>query len=260
MIKLITNKHNQSGEDMYDIERKEKIIEILREKKSCSVAYLAKMLCFSEATIRRDLNALDAQMLIRKTFGGAVYIEKYGGEVPIHIRRDENAAVKDALCRAASKLICDNMTVFLAASTTVEHIVPYLSAYKGLTVVTNNPDIPGKLADTDFAVYCTGGRYLHHSNSYVGDFAKSIINRINTDIAFFSARGISMDGKLTQSSTEDDVNSVILQNTAKSCLIADSSKFGKVYPFIFGNLESTDYVVTDKLFPNIAEHKGIIIG
>ena len=244
---------------MYEIERKEKILEILKEKKSCSVAYLAKTLCFSEATVRRDLNALDSQMLIRKTFGGAVYIENHGGEVPINLRRDENAAVKDALCRAAARLIRDNMTVFLAASTTVEHILPYLSAYKGLTVITNNPDIPGKLANTDFTVYCTGGRYLHHTNSYVGDFAKSIISRINTDLAFFSARGISTDGKLTQSSTEDDVHGEILANTKKSCLIADSSKFGKVYPFTFAHIKDVDVVVTDKALPEEAVHDNVIL-
>ena len=60
---------------MYDIERQEKILEILRREKSCSVAELAKLLCFSEATIRRDLNALDKEMKVRKTFGGAIIME-----------------------------------------------------------------------------------------------------------------------------------------------------------------------------------------
>ena len=46
---------------MYDIERRNKILEILRNQKSCSVRELAKKLMFSEATIRRDLNALDKE-------------------------------------------------------------------------------------------------------------------------------------------------------------------------------------------------------
>ena len=75
---------------MYDIERQEKILEILRKEKSCSVAKLAKILNYSEATIRRDLNFLDSELKVRKTFGGAVIFDTYSNEVPITIRRNEN--------------------------------------------------------------------------------------------------------------------------------------------------------------------------
>ena len=66
---------------MYGIERQDKILNILKEKKSCSVSYLSKELLFSEATIRRDLNELSKQMKIRKTFGGAVILESYSSVI-----------------------------------------------------------------------------------------------------------------------------------------------------------------------------------
>ena len=71
---------------MYNIERQEKILEILKEKKSCSVSFLAKELMYSEATVRRDLKDLSKEMKIRKTFGGAVILEKYSSSIPSKVR------------------------------------------------------------------------------------------------------------------------------------------------------------------------------
>lgn len=244
---------------MYEIERQEKILEILREKKSCSVAELAKTLCFSEATIRRDLNALNREMKVRKTFGGAVICERYSSEVPIAVRRSENAAVKERLCRSAATLLHDNMTVFFDASNTIEYLLPYLAQYRGLTVVTNNPDIPAKLSGTDVTVYSTGGKYLHHSNAYVGEFARNTVRGVNADLMFFSARGLSLDGKLTTSSTEEDVHKIMIENAAKTCLLVDSSKVGKCFSFTFGTLSDVDIVITDKPLPEGMEHPCVIL-
>ena len=244
---------------MYDIERQEKILEILKKEKSCSVAKLAKRLNYSEATIRRDLNALDKELKVRKTFGGAVIFNTYNSEVPIAIRRPENVELKKKICQAAASLIKENMTIFLATSTTTEYLVPYFKLYEKLTIITTNPDVPQMLSDTNHTVYSTGGKYLHHSNSYVGEFARNMIRGINADIVFFSARGIGYDGKVTVSSTEDDVHNAMIANSAKSCLMADSTKFGKTYPFTICNISEVDYVVTDKPLPPPLEHKNNVI-
>lgn len=244
---------------MYDIERKDKILEILHEKKSCSVSELAKQLMFSEATIRRDLNELHNEMKVRKTFGGAVIIENYSSEVPIAIRQSENAEIKSRLCRAALPFLHDNMTLFIPSSTTTEHILPYLDNYTGLTVITNCPIVSNKLANTDITVYCTGGKLLHHSNAYVGEFARSMIRKVNADLMLFSARGVSLNGKLTNSSTDDDVLNVMMENSSKTCVLLDSTKVGKTYQFTICNMKDVDVVITDKELPADLEYKDIII-
>ena len=246
---------------MYDIERQEKILEILKNEKSCSVTKLAKLLNYSEATIRRDLNALDKELKIRKTFGGAVILDTYNSEVPITIRRNENAEIKKRLCRCAAKLLQNNMTIFLASSTTTEYLVPHLKLYSNLTVITNSPDVPKMLSDTDITVYSTGGKFLHHSNSYVGEFARNMIRGINADLMFFSARGIGLDGKVTVSSTEDDIHQTMLRNSRKACLIVDSKKIGNVFPFTICNTNDIDTIITDKELPaSIVTNEVIIDG
>ena len=211
---------------------------------------LAKQLMFSEATIRRDLNELDKEMKIRKTFGGAVIMEKYKTEVPYTVRRNENVEGKVKIARAASTLLSDNMTLFLPSSATVEHLLPYLENYSGITVITNCPVISASLSKTDIDVYCTGGKLLHHSNSYVGEFARSMISKVNADLMIFSARGISNDGKLTNSSTFDDVLQAMMENANKTCVLIDSEKFGKTYRFTICNIKDVDIIITDKELPS----------
>ena len=245
---------------MYDIERRDKILEILKKEKSCSVAKLAKLLNYSEATIRRDLNTLDKELKIRKTFGGAVIFDTYSSEVPITIRRNENAEIKKKLCHSAAKLLQDNMTIFLASSTTTEYLVPHLKMHNHLTVITNSPDVPKMLSETDIIVYSTGGKFLHHSNSYVGEFARNMISGINADIMFFSARGVGFDGRVTVSSTEDDIHKTMLRNSAKTCLIVDSNKIGNVFPFTVCNTADISTIITDKELPDSISVNNVIIG
>ena len=244
---------------MYGIERQEKILAILRKKKSCSVAELASALNYSTATIRRDLNTLANELKVRKTFGGAVIVEQFSTEMPATIRKSENIPIKQKLCSVASRYITDNMTIFLAASTTIECIVPLLLNYKNLTVVTNSPDIPKMLMGSNITVYCTGGKFLHHSNAYVGEFARNVIRSFNADLTFFSASGVTENGKITVLVGDDDVQNTMLENSAKSCFLFDSTKFGKTYRHTICTLKDVDIVITDKELPFMQNSDKFII-
>ena len=244
---------------MYDIERKQKILDILNKKKSCSVSELAKLLSFSEATIRRDLRTLEQEMKLRKTFGGAVIVEQYSAEVPNIVRQSINISAKEQICRAATQLLHDNMTLFLAASSTVNCLIPYLHNYSNLTIITNSPEIPQLLSNSNITVYCTGGKLLHYSSAYIGEFAKNTIRNLNADLMFFSARGISLNGKVTNSSTEEDIQRTMMENSAHVCLLADYSKVGKTYPFAICQLKEVHTVITDKPFPECLDHPNVIV-
>lgn len=244
---------------MYNIERHEKILEILREKKSCSVNELAKALSFSEATIRRDLNSLKKEMKIKKTFGGAVIVEKYLNEIPISIRRNDNFNAKEKIARSAAELIHDNMTIFFSSSTTVEHLLPYLDKFNNITIITNSPEAPLKLSSTNVNIFSTGGRFLHQTNSYVGEFARKTIRGLNADILFFSVSGMSDNGKLTISSTDEDIINTMMENSARTCLLIDNSKFGKVYPYTLCNINDVDIIITNNNLPENLKHNNIII-
>jgi DeoR/GlpR family transcriptional regulator of sugar metabolism len=231
---------------MYNLERQRQILSILLQKKRCSVKKLSKELFASEATIRRDLNVLASEGKIEKVFGGAIICEHYAEEVPFSVRKDERVDVKQIICAKASRLIEEGMTVFLDSSSTTEQLVPYLKRFRNLQIVTNSPRVPLLLADSELQVYSTGGRISSSSQAYVGGIAEDVIEQINADIFFFSARGVSNTGIITDSAqNESRIKQKMIKNSKISCFLCDSKKVGLTYMSSIAKCNQIDYVFSD---------------
>ena len=69
-------------------ERREKITEIINEKRAVTVTELVEALDTSAATIRRDLTALDLENRICKVFGGATALNA----IDVNTTEDEVSA------------------------------------------------------------------------------------------------------------------------------------------------------------------------
>ncbi len=218
------------GKGMYNLERQEEIIRILEERKSVSVHSLAERLYSSESTIRRDLCALERSGRVRRTFGGAVLEESNTKEVPLFLRLSRNGEAKKHIAEKAARLIENGKVIFLDASTTVAYLVPHLKQFKNLTVITNSPNTSLELGRSGITSYCTGGRLLESSEAYVGGEAEDFIRRFNADIMFFSSRGISVEGYITDSSVEESqIRRVMMAHTEKKYYLYDESKLGGKY-------------------------------
>ena len=119
-------------------ERLDKILEILKEKKHCSVNYLAGLLYVTPITIRRDVKILENMGLVSKCYGGVSIITHSNREVPLVVREAYNNDVKTMIAKKASMLITKGSTVFLDASSTAAHIAAFLTPEQGVTVITNS--------------------------------------------------------------------------------------------------------------------------
>ena len=56
---------------MLSVTRKQKIKELILEKKSATVAELSKMFNVTDETIRRDLSSLEKEGVLLRSYGGA---------------------------------------------------------------------------------------------------------------------------------------------------------------------------------------------
>lgn len=111
-------------------------------------------------------------------------------------------------------------------------VIPHLKAYSDIIVVTNSPKISLKLGEQRIKNYCTGGLLLFHSIAYIGSETEKFISHINADIFFFSSRGYTEDGFITDSSIEEScVKKAMLKNAAKSFYLCDSSKKNQKYMY-----------------------------
>lgn len=233
--------------DLTVSERQEKILELLREQPDLKVAELAKRLYVSEPTVRRDFTELDARGLIRKVYGGAVLPDHADRTVPFVLRENEKSQAKTVMGRRAAALIPDGAVLLLDGSTSAFHLVPYLTDKKDLVVITSGAKTALALAEAGICTYCTGGRMLIHSYSYVGAQAERFLADINADLAFFSCRGLSDDGGVSDSSEEEThLRRVMMSRSRASYLLCDSGKFGKSYLFHLCNADRLSGVISDK--------------
>lgn len=88
---------------MLAIERKNKILGRLREEKSVLVGELAKEFGVSEETIRRDLDKLEKESGVIKTYGGALLRDGTERELPYVERRKINVEAKKAIAALAAR-------------------------------------------------------------------------------------------------------------------------------------------------------------
>lgn len=217
---------------MYNLERQETILQLLEKSKSLSVAKLAQLLYVSQPTVRRDLSLLEQQGKVQRTHGGVVLRKASDAEVPLMFREDQNNLSKKIIAEKAAKLIRSGDVIFLDASSTVSYLIPHLEKFQDIIVVTNSPKTSIRLGEKGIKNYCTGGLLLMHSIAYVGSETEKYIESINADLFFFSSRGYTENGMITDSSErEATVKKAMLKNAEKSYYLCDSSKREQKYAF-----------------------------
>lgn len=223
---------------MIKMERQEKILHLLNEKRYATVSDLAKTLYVANITVRRDLEEMEHSGLLQRCHGGAMLLEHENREVPFAVRDKENSLAKNQIARKAAELIHDGDTVFLDASSTASHIVDHIDGKKNLTIITNSIHVMEKLRGRDVRCYLTGGVLLENSHALVGRIAEETISTLYADICFFSSQGVTEEGIVTDFSEEETrLRKCMIKNAKKSIFLYDRSKLGKRFLFTVCQLE-----------------------
>lgn len=230
-----------------DNERFDEIRLFLAENKSATVKQLAAKLFVSAATIRRDLTEMEHLGIVQRTHGGAILHQNTDDESAFIARVEKNQAEKRRIAAAAAELLHGGMTLFLDSSSTVSCLVPFLSRFPGLTVVTNGIRTALELSKLEnVSVHMAGGELKSFGNGTLGCRTVSFINELYFDFALLSCSGISADGYFTDGNPEHcAVKKAAAKNSAKIAILADSEKFG--IPFMNKTLafNEADFLITD---------------
>ena len=166
-------------------------MNILAERGYASVDRLSKELFVSMPTVRRDLNTMQDLGLVVRSHGGVMprLSDMDGG--PAVFRMGVNPQEKLKLDKAAAKLLRDNCMVFMDESTTTLHIIDQMSAYKNITVVTNNISVLQLAAKYRVPTICLGGETCYDTMSFYGYEAEELITHFGIDIMFYSSSAIT---------------------------------------------------------------------
>ena len=223
--------------------RCEDILHLVNTSGSISIRELAEKTFASQSTVRRDLEKLARQGLLRRHHGGAESVLSLNP--PRIIRNRHNQAAKKALAARAAKLVAPRSTVFLDASSTVQYLIPYLAAIEGLTVYTNCADTAMRFSELPIRVVCTGGELIAESIAYAGEFAADTVRKIHFDAMFFSGAGFDAGVISDWSEPETTLRRIVIQQSAKRYFLADSTKRGKRYTHIVCHENDLDEMICD---------------
>ena len=232
-------------------ERQDMILNALLESDHMTTHELSAKLFVSVPTLRRDLIKLEQMGKIIRTHGGARLIKKSADEkIPILLREQEQNDAKEIMARKAAELVRDGDILMLDGSTSACSLIPHLSEFKNLIVITSSAKSSFLLGRMGINTICTGGKMITRSLSYIGEDAENTIRRYNADIVFFSCRGLSMDGKLTDNSIEENsLRRIMLCHAKKRVLLCDSSKLGHTYLNNLCHLSEVDEIICERALP-----------
>ena len=227
--------------------RENQYINLLVQK-PYSVKELSEKLFVSEPTVRRDIALLrEKELLICKRGIVSLKTNSPDQRIPLFIRHLEQNEEKRAIARKAAHYIKDGYVIMLDASTTAFHLLPHLTDFKNILVITNGAKTALETASMGIRTICTGGELMTESFCYVGTDAESVLKNYNADVAFFSCRGISENNIATDNSIlENAMRKIMIKNSKKSYLLCDSSKFGKTYLNTLCNVEDLNGLITEK--------------
>ena len=164
---------------MYQKERIDKIMEILKENGYVTVKYLTDKLHYSNATVNRDLNIMASRKLITRSYGGVELCENIS--VPLEFRYHKAKIAKRSIAKFAADFISDGDTVFIDGTTTSEGMGDYISQKKDVTVITNNMALAAHLSEYGIKVISTGGNVVEAPYMLGGDDAVRTVLKYNTD-------------------------------------------------------------------------------
>ena len=91
---------------------------------------------------------------------------------------------------------------------------------------------------------------ITRSLSYIGEEAENTVRRYQAVLVFFSCRGLSMDGRLTDKSIEENsLRKIMLRHAKKKVFLCDSSKLDHVYLNNLCHLSDVDEMICERLLP-----------
>jgi DeoR/GlpR family transcriptional regulator of sugar metabolism len=220
-------------------QRHRRILDLLARNGYESIVEMASLLGVSPMTVRRDLNALENEGLIRRTHGGAVSETLGQIDLDYSARRTQHARAKRQIAAAAAELVHAGDVVFLDAGTTVLAMTEFLSAINPLTVVTHSLPVVDRLAGRDgIDVFLLGGLVRRDLMSVVGYRAEEHLASFRIDTCFLGTGNLDPDRGLAHSTLEEiPIKKLAARIAGRVIVLADHTKVGSKGLVYFLNID-----------------------
>lgn len=234
------------------LKRRLDIAEIVRKSGEIKVDSLAEMLAVSGVTIRNDLNYLEQQGYLKRSFGGAIYTAQPVGVPSGHsVQRPQplDTAIALELAKQVARQVCDEETVFLGAGSVLRKAIPFLGEYRELCLVVN--DLAHVAPARDYVegeMVLLGGVLGASGQTLEGELALQSLRQYQPSRCLIEVDHISDDGTLNVAS---EAAAVLLQETIRLSaqsvvVIAKRPVYGEPR-YAVGKLSEISAVITPQI-------------
>jgi DeoR/GlpR family transcriptional regulator of sugar metabolism len=227
-------------------ERAERIVDRLRERGTVSAQELVRALRVSAPTIRRDLDRLESEGVLRRVHGGAFLARAEAAvEAPFAEVVGVDAAAKEAVAAEAAKLVQPGQVVLLDIGTTTMRIARHLRD-QSVTVITGNLAVLDVLRHDDACeLVLLGGTVRRNYQSLVGPLTEDALASVSADISFLSCTGVRPDGSVVDDiSQEATLKRAIVRSANRVVLAAPAPKFPGSGSLRICRLDDLDDLIT----------------
>lgn len=234
---------------MHETERHRVILAAVQSRPVATVAELCDMTGSSEATIRRDIAALEEGGLLRRVRGGAEAINppEQGGLMgrPFSVNETINIAQKRAIARAAAEMCRDGEPIIINGGTTTYQMVHYLTG-KRMSVFTNSFAIAEFLIhNSRNAVVIPGGTIYREQNVILSPFGGVVASHFYAKRMFIGCQGLGIHGLMEADPMIVQSELALIGQADELVVLADSSKFSGRSSLILCGLDRIAAVITD---------------
>jgi len=229
-------------------ERLQIISQMAMEENTVYVSELSKKLNVSEETIRRDLEKLEVQEIVIRSYGGAVLNpKKLINNKPFYSMGKTNIENEKYIARKAVDCIKEGSTIVVNSSSTALEVLKFIKNRKGVTVVTNSIMVLQELSQSNLNIISTGGSVNPKSLSFEGSITQNTIKKYNVDIALIDCQGMDISkGILDSNEVEVEIKRTMIKQADKVILLAEHTKFDKKSLVKLLDYEDIDCIVTDR--------------
>ncbi len=237
---------------MHAAQREAEIARLLNSQGFVSFRQLCDRLEASSATIRRDLERLDAEGLLKRVRGGArlragakpTSSDRLVG-APFEENRFRHAEQKAAIGAAAARLCERGEAIIIDGGTTTFQMCSHLEGLN-LQVLTNSLHIVGELLPQPGArVSVPGGAVFREQNIILSPFEDDGINRYHASKLFMGAAAIGPRGLMQADVVLIQAEQKLMDKADRLIVLVDSSKFRASATFVVCALAEIDVVITD---------------
>lgn len=230
--------------------REREILEQVRRSGFVGIDELAQRFDVTPQTIRRCVNQLSEQGLLRRVHGG-VDLPSPAGNLPYQRRQILNLEAKRRIASAVAAFIPAGASVSLGIGTTPEQVAFALRHHTQLRVITNSLNVANAVAGCPGIELTIAGGTLRTSDlDVVGSAAVNCFAAYKTDFAVFGVGGIDRDGTLLDFDADEVSTRLAMATHCRSTLlVADVSKFGRRAVARGGRLTDADHLFIDAPVP-----------